>query len=292
MMNCVRAGASASRSTVVTQQRTMATLKDLKMRMDSVSNIAKITSSMKMVSTAKFKQAERTLQPARAYGKANQALFKAVGVDSEDVEAKKPVAIVVSGDRGLCAGIHSNVSKKARALLEDKHYDLCIIGDKAKTQLNKQHGDKLAVHFNAIGRTPPTFDEASFIAEEILKARPDFDGGVLIYNHFQSAIAYHTTVVDLHGAETLKWNEKFAPYEVQGDDILPWFHQFNLASTIFHALKEGATSEQSTRMSAMDNATTNAGDMISALNLTYNRTRQAVITRELIEIISGASALE
>lgn len=288
----VRASVRVNGGTLTTSQRSMATLKDLKMRMDSVSNIAKITSSMKMVSTAKFKQAERALKPARTYGAANQALFDAVELVGENAEAKKPLAILISSDRGLCGGIHSNVSKKAKALLEDRDYQLAIVGDKPKAQMNKGYSEKIVVHMNEIGRTPPTFDEALFVAQQILEAVPDYDGGVIVYNEFVSALAYNTKTSAIQGKETLEWSEKMAPYEVEGDKVLPWYHEFQLANSIYHALKEAAASEQSTRMSAMDNATNNANDMISALNLTYNRTRQAVITRELIEIISGASALE
>lgn len=287
----------AARATPVMQVRGMATLKEIKNRLSSVTNIQKITKSMKMVATSKFKQAERQLVAARVLGTANDALANVTGLQSEESSAT-PIAVLITSDRGMCGGVHSAVSKSAKKLLSEKEHNLFVVGDKAKAQLIQLHKDKFHLHINEIGRLPPTFDEALFVAEEILKAAPSFEKGVIIYNRFQSAIAYDTVQEPIYGLQTMKAAPEMLQYgmdEYAGDadeDVVEFFHEYSLACKIYAAIKEGACSEQSARMTAMDNATNNSEDMIKTLNLTYNRTRQAVITRELIEIISGASALD
>jgi len=284
---------AARAAPMVVQTRGMATLKEIKTRLGSVTNIQKITKSMKMVATSKFKQAERQLGPARILGAANDTLATVTGLQSEE-SSEKPIAVLITSDRGMCGGVHSAVSKAAKKLLGDSDHDLFILGDKAKAQLVSQHQDKFNVHINEIGRLPPTFDEALFVAQEILKVKPNFDNGVIIYNRFQSAIAYDTVTEPIFGLNTMKAAPEMLEYgaDEADEDVVEFFHEYTLACKIYSAIKEGACSEQSARMTAMDNATNNSEDMIKTLNLTYNRTRQAVITRELIEIISGASALE
>jgi len=283
----------AARAAPIVQARGYATLKEIKTRLTSVTNIQKITKSMKMVATSKFKQAERQLASARVLGAANDALSKVTGLQSEE-SSTKPIAVLITSDRGMCGGVHSAVSKAAKKLVAEKDHDLFIVGDKAKALLINHHAKKFSVHINEIGRLPPTFDEALFVAQEILKVKPDFENGVIIYNRFQSAIAYDTVVEPIFGLQTMKASPEMLEYgaEEADEDVVEFFHEYSLACKIFAAIKEGACSEQSARMTAMDNATNNSEDMIKNLNLTYNRTRQAVITRELIEIISGASALE
>lgn len=285
--------ATRAAAPLMVQSRGMATLKEIKSRLTSVTNIQKITKSMKMVATSKFKQAERQLGPARALGAANDTLASVADLKNEE-SSEKPIAVLITSDRGMCGGVHSAVSKSAKALLGSVDHDLFIVGDKAKAQLVSGHQDKFSLHVNEIGRLPPTFDEALFIAQEILKIKPNFQSGVIIYNRFQSAIAYDTVKEPLFGLDTIKGSPEMLPYgaDEEDEDVVGFFHEFNLACKVYSAIKEGACSEQSARMTAMDNATSNSEDMIKNLNLTYNRTRQAVITRELIEIISGASALE
>jgi len=284
---------AARAAPVVFQQRGMATLKEIKTRLGSVTNIQKITKSMKMVATSKFKQAEKQLTAARVLGAANDTLSSVTGLSPEE-SSEKPIAVLITSDRGMCGGVHSAVSKSAKKMLETQDHELFILGDKAKAQLVGKYVDKFSLHVNEVGRLPPTFDEALFVAQEILKVKPNFQSGTIIYNRFQSAIAYNTVNEPIYGLETMKNSPEMVEYgaDETDEDVVEFFHEFTLACKVYSAMKEGACSEQSARMTAMDNATNNSEDMIKALNLTYNRTRQAVITRELIEIISGASALE
>jgi len=263
------------------------------MRLKSVKNIQKITKSMKMVSAAKYSRAERDLKVARPYGIGAQAFYEKAEVEADEAKAKKLV-VAVSSDRGLCGGIHTNVSKNIRALLatrEDNNTKLVLIGDKVRLQLYKNYGKSLLMHFTDVGKKPPTFKDASMMAQNILNSGYEFDSGVIVYNHFKSVVSYKTTHIPIYGLETVSTGKKISIYDSLDADVLQSFQEFNLASLIYYTMKENSTSEQSSRMTAMDSASKNAGEMIDKLTLTFNRTRQAVITRELIEIISGASAL-
>lgn len=144
---------------------------------------------------------------------------------------------------------------------------------------------------NEIGRLPPTFTDASKVATEILESGYEFTHGQIIYNRFKSAVSYLCSSLPIFSVSSVEGAEKLVVYDSLDAEVLQDYLEYSLASLIFYTMKENACSEQSSRMSAMDNASKNAGEMIDKLRLTFNRTRQAVITRELIEIISGAAAL-
>lgn len=277
-----------SASCVIVQQRNMATLQEIKMRLVSVTNIQKITKSMKMVSAAKFARAERALRAGKAFGEGAQAIIKSNNVKIPD-GYKGRYLFAASSDRGLCGGIHSYVSKQLRPIITvDKEAKLVVYGDKVRSQMQRFAPENIQVVFADVGKRPPVFGDASRVAQESLSY--DWDLGTVVFNKFLSAIAYDTqttTVVSAKGAGSL---EELGKYEVEGD-ALQSYAEFQLAATVYGALIEGAASEQSARMQAMENATKNAGEMIDKLRLLYNRQRQAVITNELIEIISGASAV-
>merc|ERR1712055_265665 len=167
-----------------------------------------------------------------------------------------------------------------------------ICGDKAKAALQRTHPGNILCAMNELGRKPPLFEEASFIAEQVQDTGYEFDVCKMFYNRFKSAIAYEMTPQDIHSFGTLTTAESMLQYDDVDEAVLQNFYEFSLANLIFYGLKESACSEQSARMSAMDNTTKNAGEMIDRLQVVYNRTRQAVITTELIEIISGTVALE
>ena len=274
----------------------MATLKAISMRLKSVKSIQKITKSMKMVSAAKFARAERELKPARTYGVGARSLYEITDLSSEEIEKKKFLAILVSSDRGLCGAIHSNVAKSIRADLggELASYDtkLVVIGDKMKTMLQKKFASKFLLSVNEYGKKIPLFEDASRLAEEVITSGVEYDGGAVYYNNFKSVISYRTAKIPIFSLDLLESSDKLSVYDDVDHEALQCFHEFSLASLIFYAMKEGACSEQSSRMTAMDSASKNAGEMIDKLTLTYNRTRQAVITKELIEIISGAAAIK
>ena len=142
-----------------------------------------------------------------------------------------------------------------------------------------------------IGRLPPQFGDAAKIANAILTCGHDFDTGKLVYNYYKSVVSYHTTEIPIFSVDTVTNSDKTTLYDSLDADVVQSYMEFSLASLVFYCLKEGATSEQSSRMTAMENSSKNASEMIDKLRISYNRTRQAVITGELIEIISGAAAL-
>jgi len=271
-----------------------ATLKDVRIKLKSVTNIQKITKTMQMVSASKYARAERELKPARVYGRGAQALFDTAELKTDDSKPNHLI-IAISSDRGLCGAIHTGVAKAIRAYTKDNENidtKVVICGDKVKVQLQRTHANNILCSLSELGRKPPIFEEAVFSAQQVLDSGYEFDVCKMFYNKFKSAISYELSVHDIHSFGTLTTAETMLQYDDVDEDVLRNYHEFSLANLIFLGMKESACSEQSARMSAMDNATKNAGDMIQALQIVYNRTRQAVITTELIEIISGCVALE
>ncbi|XP_052013258.1 ATP synthase subunit gamma, mitochondrial isoform X1 [Apodemus sylvaticus] len=286
------------------QVRNMATLKDITRRLKSIKNIQKITKSMKMVAAAKYARAERELKPARVYGTGSLALYEKADIKGPE-DKKKHLIIGVSSDRGLCGAIHSSVAKQMKnevAALREAGKEVMIVGvgEKIKGILYRTHADQFLVSFKDVGRKPPTFGDASVIALELLNSGFEFDEGSIIFNQFKSVISYKTEEKPIFSLNTIasagnSWlvlTETMSVYDDIDTDVLQNYQEYNLANLIYYSLKESTTSEQSARMTAMDNASKNASDMIDKLTLTFNRTRQAVITKELIEIISGAAALD
>ncbi|KAK0399791.1 hypothetical protein QR680_003214 [Steinernema hermaphroditum] len=283
--------------TNVSQQRGMATLKDISIRLKSVKNIQKITKSMKMVAAAKYAKAERELKGARAYGEGAQAFYDNINEAAVEGQqaTKKKLLVLMTSDRGLCGAVHSAIAKEAKNILRNKtsetEYKLVIIGDKAKAAMGRIYGDDILFSANEIGRQPPTFEDASVAAEAILTSGYEFDEGQILYNRFKSVVSYETKKMPILPLEAVKSKDKLSTYDSIDDDVLKSYTEYSLAQLIYYAMKECATSEQSSRMTAMDGASKNAGEMIDKLTLQFNRTRQAVITRELIEIISGAACV-
>ncbi|CAB4058609.1 ATPeF1G [Lepeophtheirus salmonis] len=260
-----------SKTCLYQQERGMANLKAIAMRLKSVKNIQKITQSMKMVSAAKYARAERDLKAARPYGNGTKAFYEKTEVDSKE-EAPKELIVALTSDRGLCGAVHSSIYK-------------------SRAQLQRFFAKNILMVGSEIGRLPPQFGDASKIASNIMQSGFEYDVGRLMYNKFKSVVSYKTTTLNIFSKDSVAQAEKLSVYDSIDDDVLQSYLEYNLASLIYYCLKEGACSEQSSRMTAMDNSSKNAGEMIDKLTLTYNRTRQAVITGELIEIISGAAAL-
>lgn len=280
---------AASRS----QARGMATLKDLSDRLTSVKSVSKITSSMKMVSAAKFSRAERALKQGKATGDAARALVDTTGMAVEAGNAQ--VLLAFSSDRGMCGGIHSGISKLTKATAAASgaaEKKIVVIGDKSRGQLARTHAQDFLLSFNEYGRKPPGFDDAAGVSMEVINSGFKFDSISLIYNKFVNAAKYEPSTVTLPSGEAIAAKEELSKYDDIGSDDLRCYSEFNLATNVFYCMLECSASEQSSRMAAMENATNNAGDMISKMTLTFNRRRQALITTNLIEIISGAAALE
>jgi len=288
-----------STTPIVGQQvRGMATLKDIRLRLKSVKNIQKITQSMKMVSAAKYARAERDLKTARCFGEGTKKFYttnELGSIDEQNPQKIGTLVIALTSDRGLCGAVHSSVAKKVRELMKDeenqKNLKIITIGDKAKAMLTRQFPQNILMMFNDFGKRPPTFADAIVVSNAILQSGYEFDQGVILFNRFKSVVSYETTHTPILSVEAISKSPKLEVYDSLDADTLKCYQEYSLASLLFYAMKENACSEQSARMTAMDNASKNAGEMINKLTLTFNRTRQAVITRELIEIISGAAAL-
>ncbi|XP_040199284.1 ATP synthase subunit gamma, mitochondrial isoform X2 [Rana temporaria] len=277
------------------QVRNMATLKDITQRLKSIKNIQKITKSMKMVSAAKYAKAERELKPARIYGTGALALYEKADIKTPE-DKKKHLIVGVSSDRGLCGAIHTSVAKAIKNEIASlagtgKEVKVIGIGDKLRGILQRTHGSHFLVTFKDVGRKPPTFSDASLIASELLNCGYEFDQGSVVFNRFRSVISYRTVEKPIFSLDTVANSESITVYDDIDADVLRNYQEFNLVNIIYYSMKESTTSEQSARMTSMDNASKNASEIIDKLTLTYNRTRQSVITKELIEIISGAAAL-
>ncbi|BET02428.1 unnamed protein product [Nesidiocoris tenuis] len=273
------------------QVRGMATLKTISLRLKSVKNIQKITQSMKMVSAAKYARAERDLKAARPIGEGSVTFYEKAEVQ-EVGEKPEKLIVALTSDRGLCGAVHTSVARQIRNELCESPDNIKVIcvGDKSRAILQRLYGKNIAVVANEVGRKPPTFLDAAKIAQQI--TQHSFSSGKIVYNKFKSVVSYNTSELPLFSESAISAAPKLSVYDSLDADVIQSYVEFSMASLVFYAMKEGACSEQSSRMTAMDNASKNAAEMIDKLTLTFNRTRQAVITRELIEIISGAAALE
>ncbi|XP_012267692.2 ATP synthase subunit gamma, mitochondrial-like [Athalia rosae] len=278
------------------QQRGMATLKSISLRLKSVKNIQKITQSMKMVSAAKYNRAERDLKQARPLGEGTKAFYEKAEIAApEGVPSKLVVAI--TSDRGLCGACHTGVARNIRDHLlanpsDKQNTKIICVGEKSRAVLSRIFSDNILFVASEVGRLPPTFTDAAKIAAEILNSGYSFASGRIVYNKFKSVVSYGVADLPLFDQNSVATAPKLSIYDSLDESVIQSYLEFSLASLLFYSMKEGACSEQSSRMTAMDNASKNAGEMIEKLTLTFNRTRQAVITRELIEIISGAAALD
>ena len=213
--------------------------------------------------------------------------------------------------KGLCGAVHTGIVRSIRGeLADDPSIHVFCVGDKSRSIMQRNFSKQILCVANEvsylnfplnnfslhnrfqIGRLPPSFLDAAKLANEIMNLGYEFTDGRIIYNRFKSVVSYSVTDLPLYSLKSVETAPKLAVYDSLDTDVLQSYMEFSLASMLFYAMKEGACSEQSSRMTAMDNASKNAGEMIDKLTLTFNRTRQAVITRELIEIISGAAALE
>ncbi|XP_035780749.1 ATP synthase subunit gamma, mitochondrial-like [Anopheles albimanus] len=274
------------------QNRGMATLKAISIRLKSVKNIQKITQSMKMVSAAKYSRAERDLKQARPYGIGAQQFYEKAEVAPKQEDSKK-LFIAITSDRGLCGAVHTGVARYIRGeLATDPNIKVICVGDKSRAILSRLYSKNIEMVANEVGRLPPTFLDAAKLCNAILNLGYEYTDGKIIYNKFKSVVSYSVADIPIFSLKSVESAEKLPVYDSLDSEVIQSYLEFSLASLLFYTMKEGACSEQSSRMTAMDNASKNAGEMIDKLTLTFNRTRQAVITRELIEIISGASALE
>ncbi len=288
----------------------MASLKDLRTRIASVKATQKITKAMQMVAAAKLRRAQTAVEAARPYAERMETVLANLASGFEpgagpallagNGRSETHLLVVATAERGLCGGFNTSIVRLARekALAlqaEGKTVKILCIGKKGHDQLRRQFEKQIVDLIDLRALRQIGFENADPIGQKIIKMfeRDEFDAATLFYSRFRSVIQQIPTAQRLIPAEIHGGAGGAASYEFEPDqdEILSALLPRNISVQIFRALLENAASEQGARMSAMDNATRNAGDMIKKQTTIYNRTRQAMITKELIEIISGAEAL-
>ena len=302
----------------------MPSLKALKTRINSVKSTRKITSAMKMVAASKLKRAQDQAEAARPYSSRMQAMLRSVAGRMDNFqnapkllagtgEDQRYLIVVCSSDRGLCGAFNTQLVREARRLAYDlirsgKEISFLPVGKKARDNLRRDYKENIITYFTDIGKPRPKFEDADRIAAKVLELYDNgaFDKCFILYNKFQSALVQTVTLQQIVPVPIESPRVENAPeqagapaaaasmtyeFEPSEEQILQSLLPRNLKVQIFASLLESAASEHGARMTAMDNATRNAGDLIKKLNLQYNRQRQAFITKEIIEIISGAEAV-
>lgn len=289
----------------------MPSLKDLKIRIESVKSTRKITKAMQMVAAAKLRRAQEAAEKARPYAIQMDKVVSNLASSFQDgSSAPKVLAgsgndqvyllIVATAERGLCGGFNSSIVRQARQkardlLSEGKTVKMLTIGKKGREQLKREFEEHFIDHIDLTQYKAIRYSIAQEIGEKILTLfdKEEFDVATVFYSRFQSVITQIPTEQQIIPVEIKADDEESGFYDFEPDetDLLVDLLPKAIINHIFTALLENAASEQGARMSAMDNATRNAGDMIDKLTIVYNRSRQAAITKELIEIISGAEAL-
>ena len=292
----------------------MPSLDDLKKRIKSVKSTQKITKAMKMVAAAKLRKAQENAEKGRPYSQKMQNIILNLTKSINDAENtpkllvgtgkdKTYLCLILTSDRGLCGGFNSNICKLAKnnfkkILNEGKDLKIITVGSKGLDQIKRDYGKYIIKKFSFKEKKQITFKEAEIIGSEIINLfnNNEFDKCILFFNNFKNVITQIPQAQQIIPTENKSsdYNEKLSfPYEFEPDEdeILEDLLPKNISTQIFKAFLENAASEQGSRMTAMDNATRNAGDLVDKLTINYNRSRQASITKELIEIISGAESL-
>jgi F-type H+-transporting ATPase subunit gamma len=293
----------------------MPSLKELRNRIGSVKQTQKITSAMKLVAASKLRRAQEQAEASRPFAERMSDMLANLGASVADVEGAPPLLagtgsdevhllVVATADRGLCGGFNASIVRGARMRVRElreagKQVKILCIGRKGRDMLRREFGSLIVDAIEGVGRRRLEYAEAAAVGERLerMYEAGEFDVCTIVFNRFRSAITQVLTLQQLIPVEPAEVerdvSEARAVYEFEPDEqtILAELLPRNLAVQIYRALVENAASEQGARMTAMDNATRNAGEMIERLTLFYNRTRQAQITRELIEIVSGAEAL-
>jgi len=293
----------------------MPSLKDLRNRITSVKSTQKITKAMKMVAAAKLRKAQENAEKGRAYSEKMNNIIRNLKQSIADVssapkllagnnKSEVHLCIVITADRGLCGGFNTNIVKKAREyfnqILEaNKKLKIITVGSKGNDQIKRNFKNYIVEKISYKNVKNISLNEASELTNKIVTMfeNNEFDVCKIFYNKFKSVISQEPQAQQIIPVENLdvgvQNSEDEDQYEFEPDEneILEYLLPQNITTQLYKAFLENAASEQGSRMSAMDNATRNAGDLIDKLTINYNRSRQAVITKELIEIISGAESL-
>ena len=291
----------------------MASLDDLKKRIASVKSTQKITKAMKMVAAAKLRKAQESAEKGRPYSeKMNNVILNLSRGISDKENAPKLLSgtgndkvhlcVVMTSDRGLCGGFNSNIIKKAKSyfskiLSEGKELKIITVGSKGNDQLKRMYGDKIIENISFKESKNANYFDADKVGKIVIDKfeNSEFDICTIFYNQFKNVITQipqAQQIIPLNSEDSEdNTSEESYEFEPDEDEILSNLLPKNISTQIFKAMLENSASEQGSRMSAMDNATRNAGEMVDKLTIQYNRSRQAAITKELIEIISGAESL-
>ncbi|KAJ5807850.1 ATP synthase F1 gamma [Penicillium riverlandense] len=286
----VRAGSAAVTRTAPPNAANFATLREIEGRLKSIKNIQKITNTMKIVASTRLTRAQKAMDESRAYGETSNAVFE--NAETKPLDEKKTLFVVASSDKGLCGGIHSSLSKATRRMIETTpNSDIVILGEKAKAKLSSIAADKILLSFSNVCKDIPTFADAQAIADQISLLPADYASIKIVYNKFINAQSYEATTVEAYSEEAITESPNISAFEID-DEALASLREYALANNLFWAMAEGHACEISARRNAMENASNNAGDMINRFQILYNRQRQAAITNELVEIITGATASE
>ena len=291
----------------------MASLDDLKKRIMSVKSTQKITKAMKMVAAAKLKRAQESAEKGRPYSEKmnNIILNLSLGIADKEIAPKLlsgsgknqiHLCVVMTSDRGLCGGFNANIIKKAKNYFSDvtkegKEIKIITVGSKGNDQLKRLYGDKIIENISFKESKNANFFDAEKVGKIIIEKfdKEEFDICTIFFNQFKNVITQIPQAQQIIPLNTVNENQENVnesyEFEPDEDEILNNLLPKNISTQIFKAMLENSASEQGARMSAMDNATRNAGEMVDKLTIEYNRSRQAAITKELIEIISGAESL-
>ena len=294
----------------------MASLKDMRSRIASVKATRKITKAMQMVAAAKLRRAQEAAQAARPYAERMDGVLANLASKVADKTGASPLLvgtgrdqvhllIVMTAERGLCGGFNSNIAKLARQdalrlIGSGKTVKIMTVGRKGADNLRRDLNKNIVERVDFQGIKQLNFGHADGVANKVLAMfeAGEFDVATLYFSEFKSVIAQKPTALQLIPAkipevsvDAAKGASAIHEYEPGEEEVLGYLLKRNISTQVFRGLLENSASEQGARMSAMDNATRNAGDMINKLTIKYNRLRQANITKELIEIISGAEAL-
>ena len=290
----------------------MASLKELKGRINSVKSTQKITKAKQMVAAAKLRRAQAAAEAARPYAERLAGVMASLASKVSGDSAPKLLAgtgsdqrhllVVVNTDKGLCGGLNSNIVKEAKLqakqlIAAGKDVQFYLVGKKGRAPIKRDYAERIAKHYDTSTVRNPGFEEADEIANELIAMFDEgkFDVAHLVYPTFQSALAQDPTTVQLIPVPSPESDatggDAVVEYEPGEEEILEELLPRYVKTQLFGALLEREASEQGASMTAMDNATRNAGDLINKLTIQYNRSRQAAITTELIEIIAGAEAL-
>ncbi len=291
----------------------MPSLKDLKIRIDSVKSTRKITKAMQMVAAAKLRKAQEAAERGRPYAEKMRSIVSNLASSVKNIaednkflgdghDSGKYLLIVATAERGLCGGFNSSIVKLAKSRIaelvsQNKEIKILTVGKKGREQLNREFESLFIGHVDLSNEKNITIETARKISTDIISRfeNDEFEVAEIFYNKFASVISqipssYKLLPVSFNEKEADSSNVSFN-FEPDEDEILNEIIPKSIATSIFSVLQENAASEQGSRMAAMDNATRNAGEMIDKLTIDFNRSRQAAITNELIEIISGAEAL-